>query len=233
MRAVLQPWSHVFTALAPAASMRYASLVVSWRPRPSRRRARRFMAFDRHMNLVLGDAEEYRTLPPKKGRSEEDVRRPPGPRLPEPALRPRKQRPGPAPQLALLPLFACADCAPAAGDAPAHSPAPARGAGILTRGAAAGMLLRGAAAGLLLRRAARRAARAAARAGAGAAARGRGHLHLHRRPAACGHHPPGQERCAGRPRRRPRRRPRPARRRARPGSCGARPPYARALMCPE
>ena len=31
------------------------------------------MAFDRHMNLVLGDAEEYRTLPPKKGRSEEDV----------------------------------------------------------------------------------------------------------------------------------------------------------------
>ncbi|KAK9825878.1 hypothetical protein WJX81_000251 [Elliptochloris bilobata] len=32
----------------------------------------RFMAFDRHMNLVLGDAEEYRTLPPKKGRSEED-----------------------------------------------------------------------------------------------------------------------------------------------------------------
>jgi len=96
---------------APAANMRCASLVVSWRLRPPRRRARRFMAFDRHMNLVLGDAEEYRTLPPKKGRSEEDVRRPPGPRLPAPALRPRKQRPGPAPQFALLPLFACADCA--------------------------------------------------------------------------------------------------------------------------
>lgn len=34
----------------------------------------RFMAFDRHMNLVLGDAEEFRKLPPKKGMSEEDVR---------------------------------------------------------------------------------------------------------------------------------------------------------------
>jgi small nuclear ribonucleoprotein B and B' len=32
------------------------------------------MAFDRHMNLVLGDAEEFRKLPPKKGRSEEEVR---------------------------------------------------------------------------------------------------------------------------------------------------------------
>lgn len=31
------------------------------------------MAFDRHMNLVLGDAEEFRKLPPKKGRSEEEV----------------------------------------------------------------------------------------------------------------------------------------------------------------
>ena len=31
------------------------------------------MAFDRHMNLVLGDAEEFRKLPPKKGRTEEEV----------------------------------------------------------------------------------------------------------------------------------------------------------------
>ena len=33
----------------------------------------RFMAFDRHMNLVLGDAEEFRKLAPKKGRSDEEV----------------------------------------------------------------------------------------------------------------------------------------------------------------
>lgn len=32
----------------------------------------RFMAFDRHMNLVLGDSEEYRKLPPKKGKTEEE-----------------------------------------------------------------------------------------------------------------------------------------------------------------
>ena len=32
------------------------------------------MAFDRHLNLVLGDSEEFRRLPPKKGKSEEEVR---------------------------------------------------------------------------------------------------------------------------------------------------------------
>ena len=30
----------------------------------------RFMAFDRHMNMVLGDAEELRKLPPKKNTEE-------------------------------------------------------------------------------------------------------------------------------------------------------------------
>eukprot|EP00775_Hariotina_reticulata_P007803 gene7803-8000_t len=33
----------------------------------------RFMAYDRHMNLVLGDAEEFRKLPPKKGKSEDEL----------------------------------------------------------------------------------------------------------------------------------------------------------------
>ena len=31
---------------------------------------RRFMAFDKHLNMVLGDSEELRKLPPKKGQDE-------------------------------------------------------------------------------------------------------------------------------------------------------------------
>lgn len=49
----------------------------------------RFMAFDRHMNLVLGDAEEFRQLPPKKGVPEDEVRREPplaGRLTPQPLL---------------------------------------------------------------------------------------------------------------------------------------------------
>jgi len=41
----------------------------------SRQVVGRFMAFDRHMNLVLGDAEEFRKLPPKKGQAEREERR--------------------------------------------------------------------------------------------------------------------------------------------------------------
>ncbi|XP_057493288.1 LOW QUALITY PROTEIN: uncharacterized protein LOC130778819 [Actinidia eriantha] len=32
----------------------------------------KFMAFDRHMNLVIGDCEEFRKLPPAKGKKNED-----------------------------------------------------------------------------------------------------------------------------------------------------------------
>lgn len=38
---------------------------LSWKPVLCR-----FMAFDRHMNLVLGDSEEYRKVPPRKGGEE-------------------------------------------------------------------------------------------------------------------------------------------------------------------
>ena len=57
---------------------------VNWRMRVTlldgRQLVGRFMAFDRHMNVVLGDAEEFRRLPPKKGVAEADrnVRRPLG-----------------------------------------------------------------------------------------------------------------------------------------------------------
>merc|ERR1712167_227363 len=32
----------------------------------------RFMSFDRHMNIVLGDCEEYRKIPAKKGKGGEE-----------------------------------------------------------------------------------------------------------------------------------------------------------------
>ena len=34
------------------------------------KRGCRFMAFDKHLNMVLGDSEELRKLPPKKGQDE-------------------------------------------------------------------------------------------------------------------------------------------------------------------
>jgi len=75
-------------------------------PTPAPAAARRFMAYDKHMDLVLGDAEEFRTLPPKKGKSEEEVRAPPLP----PALPRRGGRAArllPAPAAAQLRRAAC------------------------------------------------------------------------------------------------------------------------------
>jgi len=39
-------------------------------PKPNHLKKNSFMAFDRHMNLVLGDCEEHRPLPPRKGEKE-------------------------------------------------------------------------------------------------------------------------------------------------------------------
>jgi small nuclear ribonucleoprotein B and B' len=59
------------------------------------------MAYDRHMNLVLGDAEEFRKLPPKKGAKEEVRKTLPGSHksvqaLGSPALASKLQQPPPA-----------------------------------------------------------------------------------------------------------------------------------------
>jgi len=37
-----------------------------------------FMAFDKHMNIVLGDAEEFRKVKAKKGKEDKDEKRPLG-----------------------------------------------------------------------------------------------------------------------------------------------------------
>lgn len=41
----------------------------------------RFMAFDKHLNMVLGDSEELRKLPPKKGQAEVCIVQPYCPRF--------------------------------------------------------------------------------------------------------------------------------------------------------
>ena len=63
-----QPW----WSTARARCSRTSTTVMRIQIVDGRQIVGRFMAFDRHMNLVLSDAEEFRKLPPKKGLTEED-----------------------------------------------------------------------------------------------------------------------------------------------------------------